>query len=151
MAYKTEKVPMYHEFYQNEGTAVQGTWAWAADVGQTDYASVTGEGAGSYLNNTITDADEYKWSNIYLTKGTYKLTIITIKGINGGIAEILFGTTSLGTVDMYGVLDYNYEVTITFTLQADNTADFRFKVNGKNPGSGAYAIRFSRFVLEKTG
>jgi hypothetical protein len=66
----------YQRVWQSEGTAVQGTWEWSANANQTNFASIRGEGAGVYLNSTYANLDEYKWSNVFLTKGTYKITIV---------------------------------------------------------------------------
>lgn len=142
----------FMRFWQNQGTAVAGTWAWFADALQTDYASVTEEGEGSYSNTTSANLDEYKWSNIFLTKGTYKINITWLSWNDQGIAEVLFGTTSLGTQDMYAAVTvYNQVWTITFTLATDQTADMRFRVNGKNDASSDYYVLFSIFELAKTG
>lgn len=143
----------FRTFWQKQGTAVQGTWAWVADASQTNFASVTGEGAGVYYNGgTHTDLDEYKWSNIFLTKGTYKITIYHMTASNRGISEVLFGATSLGTKDLYSAGDvYNQLWEISFTLTTNTTADMRFRCNGKNAASSDHNVDFSRFVLEKTG
>lgn len=138
-------------FWQGQGTAVQGTWSWNVDASQTDYASLTGEGAGTFYNHVpSSNLDEYKWSNIFLTKGSYKITVVGVKDVVEGIMEMLFGTTSLGTNDMYAaVITYNQIVTFTFTLAYDGTQDMRIRVNGKSGTD--YYCEFSRFVIEKTG
>lgn len=142
----------FRQFWQKQGTVVQGTWAWYTDAFQTDYATVTGEAAGYYLNSSAGNLDEYKWANIFLAPGTYKLTIAHNKGANAGIIEILFGTTSLGTIDTYGSPPtYNLIDTITFTITSPTTADLRYRVNGKNASSAGYYIEFARLQLEKTG
>jgi hypothetical protein len=140
------------EFFQKQGTVVQGTWAWLADALQTYWGSVTGEAAGYYSNSTNANLDEYKWSSIFLTKGSYKITITSVKKANEGIMEMLFGTTSLGTSDMYALVTVNNQtVTLTFTLTYDQTADLRFRVNGRNASNvTGYYAEFSRMVLEKT-
>lgn len=144
--------PFYREFYQGQGTAVQGTWVWTTNANQTDFASVTGEGAGYFINNTTTNLDEYKWGNIFLTHGTYKITIIGVKAVNRGIHEVLFGNTSLGTKDGYNAATlYNQLWEIPFTVTEDKTADMRFRVNGKNAASTGYYAEFSRYHIEKTG
>jgi ribosomal protein S3AE len=69
-----------------------------------------------------------------------------------GILEVLFGTTSIGTVDAYNVDTlYNQIWEITFTLTQDTTADLRFRVNGKNVAGTDYYSTFSRFQIDKTG
>ena len=142
----------YCPFWQGQGTVVQGTWIWAADANQTDYASVKGEVAGMYYNSSDANLDEYKWSNIFLTKGSYKITIVYSDDPWKGIAEVLFGTTSLNTKDMYNAgIHYNMVWTFNFTLLVDTTADLRFRVNGKTLPSIHYIVAFSHFVIEKTG
>lgn len=142
----------FRRFWQYLGTVVQGTWLWTANVNQSDIATLRGEGAGFWDNNSAANNDEYKWSNIYLAAGSYKITIAYVKSSGYGIAELLFGTTSLGTIDMYAaVTTYLNVSTITFTLTGSQTADLRFKVTGKNAASTAYIITFSRLELEKTG
>ena len=139
-------------FWQKQGTAVQGTWLWGNHAEETNYASLTGEAAGDYYNSTHTNLDEYKWGNIFLTKGTYKITIIHPQNNASGIAEVLLGTTSLSAKDLYaGVGTYNNLWEITFTLTSDTTADLRFRVNGKNVGSSNYYISFARFFIGKVG
>ncbi len=148
----TKNTLYYREFYQKQGTVVQGTWTWADGASQTDFASITGEVAGIWYNSSFADLDEYKWSNIYLVKGVYKIKMTHMLHINRGIAEILFGTTSLATKDMYAALvAYNQVWEITFTLTSDQTADLRYRVNGKNGSSLGHYIDFSRFQIEKTG
>ncbi len=151
MSYLPRVPCFFRPFWQKQGTAVAGTWVWAASASQTNFASLTGEAAGVYYNSTNTNLDEYKWSNIFLTKGTYKITIIQVKDTNKGIAEVLFGTTSIETKDLYAAIAYNQLWEITFTRTADQTADLRFRVNGKNASSSGYSLSFSRFQIEKTG
>lgn len=143
----------FRQFWQNQGTAVQGTWSWSAGAGQSDYASVTGEGAGTYMNvATHANNDEYKWSNIFLPAGNYKITLVHLTSNSRGIVELIFGTTSLGTFDSYAAgTAYNVINTITFSVSVATTADFRIKVTGKNASSSDYYIDFSRLQLEKTG
>ncbi len=152
MSYLPRAPCFFRPFWQKQGTAVQGTWVWGTGAGQTNFASVTGELAGTYYNSSNANSDEYKWANVFLTKGTYKITIIYMQNVARGIGEVLFGTTSLGTRDMYAAAAvYNQLWEITFTLTADTTADLRFRVNGKNAASTGYIIHFSRFQIEKTG
>lgn len=152
MTYLPRITGFFRSFWQKQGTAVQGTWAWGANALQTFFASVMNEGAGSFVNTTNNDLDEYKWSNIFLTKGTYTITIYTIFALNRGIAEILFGTTSLATRDLYNAgFVYNQVWTITFTICADTTADMRFRCNGKNAASSDHYVDFSYFNIQKTG
>ena len=143
----------YREIYQGQGTMVQGTWGWSADALQTDFESAATEGAGKYANSaTHNDLDEYKWSSIFLAKGNYKITIIHDKSNNRGIAEVLFGTTSLGTKDYYVAVAVNNQLwEVTFTLTADTTADLRFRVNSKNAAGTDHRVNFSRFQIEKVG
>lgn len=149
--YVPERSGFFRPFWQKQGTAVQGTWLWAGVAGQTNYASVTGEGAGLYHNETAAATlDEYKWSSIFLTKGRYKIIIIQRKNTDVGIAEVLVGTKSLDTKDLYSaVVASNQLWEITFTLTADQTADMRFRVNGKNASSSNYHVNFSCFQIEK--
>lgn len=146
----------WREFWQKQGTSVKGSWSWVANALQTDFSSVTGEAAGIYTNGTGgANLDEYKWASVYLANGTYKVTCIVLVGNGGdnafnGIMEILFGVTSLGTKDLYGATVGNTVVTFTFTLVAAATADFRFRVNGKNASSSGYRVNFSRLFIEKT-
>ena len=141
----------WRPLWQGQGTMVQGTWLWVADALQTDSTSVKGELPGIFYNSTNANLDEYKWSNIYLTKGTYKITIIASKHDEGGLAELLFGTSLLGTKDLYNltVQLYNQLWETTFTLTSDTTADLRLRVNGSS--ATGHLILFSRFVIEKVG
>lgn len=141
----------FRQFWQHEGTAVAGSWTWAVDASQTDYSSVRGEGAGEWQNNaTHADLDEYKWSNIFLVSGTYKITFVHATGTAHGIVEFLFGSTSLGTVDTYhNPAQNNILDTVTFALTAATMADFRFRVNGNNGASSNFFIEFSRLYIEK--
>ncbi len=149
MTYLPRAPCFFRPFWQKQGTAVAGTWVWSADALETNFASVTNEAAGIYTNSSAAVSDEYKWSNIFLTKGTYKITIIYKANSNSGVAQVLFGTTSLTTLDMSAAaIAANQLWEITFTLTADTTADMRFKVSA---GSGGNSIDFSRFQIEKTG
>jgi hypothetical protein len=142
----------FRQFWQGQGIVVSGTWSWAAGAGQTDYSSVRGEGAGFWNNSSHLNLDEYKWSSIFLTVGTYKITMIYQIGSDSPIVELLFGTTSIGTIDEYSApTAFNQSVTFTFTVTTPTTADLRFRVNGKNASSSNYYARFSRLQLEKTG
>lgn len=145
-------IGFFRQFWQSQGTAVQGTWHWTAVPSETDYASVTGEAAGCWNNEaTHNNLDEYKWANIYLSAGTYKITLIYFKSTNLGICEILYGTTSLGTVDQYAaVASYNLTATFTLTRTSDTTADLRIRCNGKNAGSSDNVVLFARIHMEKT-
>lgn len=142
----------YRNFWQKQGTVVQGTWVWTADASQTNYATITSEAAGVWINSSNANLDEYKWSNIFLSPGDYKLTLYVMKGASWGILEVLFGNTSLGTFDLYNTPAtlYNQTTTMNFTISAATTADLRFRVNGKNAGSSGYAAAFSRLQIEKT-
>lgn len=145
-------MPYYREFYQGQGTAVAGTWLWGAHVTETDYASVRGEAAGDYYNSLHNDLDEYKWGSVFLPKGTYKFSMRHAKNSASGIAQVLFGTVSLGTKDCYAaVSSYNNVWDITFTLKEPTTADLRFRCNGKNAASTDHYVSFSRCFLQKTG
>lgn len=142
----------FRQFWQHEGTIVQGAWIWDTIPAQTNYSSVRGEGAGIFDNSGGVDLDEYKWSSIYLAAGTYKLTFVTILSADRGIIEFLHGITSLGTYDTYSAgTTFNAVVTITFTLLAATTGDLRFRNNGKNTSSTGYYAEFSKMTLEKTG
>lgn len=144
--------PYFRRFMQNEGTIVSGIWAWQTNASATNYASFRGQGAGYWNNSTAANNDEYKWANLYLGPGLYEIDIIYAKGPDHGIAQFLFGTTSLGTIDEYvNIANYNNSATITFTITTATTADLRFKVNGKNGSSTSYSIDFQRFELLKIG
>lgn len=146
-----ERSGYFRPFRQGQGIAVAGTWAWSANALQTDFASVTGEAAGSFANVVgVADLDEYKWSSVFLAKGTYKATVTHITSSNRGIAQVLFGTSVLATKDCYSAgAVYNVKWEITFVLTADTTADLRFRVNGKNAASTNYYVEFSRLEVEK--
>jgi hypothetical protein len=146
--------PFYvRPFWQFQGSAVAGTWAWYGDGKQTDTASVQGQTSGAFINTTAADVDEYAWGSIYLTRGKYKVDVsYSTNFASGGIAEVLFGTRSLGTQDQYATSNnYNQTFTKTFTLVDNTTADMRFRANGKNTSSTGYVVDFSRFKLSKTG
>jgi hypothetical protein len=132
-------------------TVVQGTFAWAADAGQTDFETWIGEAAG-YWRQSVGPAtlDEYKFP-LNLEKGRYNLTIAYYKGPARGIVEVLTDSTSLGTVDTYAAGGAaNQIATFPFTLSASVT-DLRIRVNGKNVGSANYYFDISRILLEKYG
>lgn len=148
----SSSILLFRDFIQKQGISVQGTWAWTANASQTMYVSVTSEGAGNYNNTTTNNLDEYKWANVFLPKGNYKITLLYFTGSDGGVAEILFGATSIGTVDMYNnPSTYNLTWSPTFSLASSTTADIRFRANGHNGSSSAYRVGFSRFQIEKTG
>lgn len=145
----------FRRFFQNEGTQVAGTWSWVADVNQTNYSSLRGEGAGYWKNTTVpvpAPGDEYSWSNVHLGPGLYEIDIVYVTANNLGIADILFGTTSLGNIDMYSVGTVNnVAAAIQFSVSTATTANIRFFENGKNGASAGFGIVFSRFELFKYG
>lgn len=146
----------YKKFFQNEGTQVNGAWSWVNNVSQTNYSSLRGEGAG-WFQSSDGIANEYKWSNLHLGPGLYEIDIVYPTGgalVNfGGIAQVLFGTTSLGQFDEWtlGGFTFNNAVAIQFSVSVATTADLIFKVNGRNGSSLHYRIAFSRFELFKYG
>lgn len=143
----------FRQFWQKQGTVVQGTWAWSALPSQTDYASVTAEGAGVYDNDaTRNQNDEYKWRNIYLTAGSYNITLVWKSSAAGGIAEILHDNNSIGTIDMYRASPiYNQKIEFAFNISSTAKEDIRIRTTSKNASSTGYYIDFSRFSIEKTG
>lgn len=142
----------YRPIWQKQGTAVAGTWDWYLDGNNTDYATITGDSKGRFENLTQNDLDEYKWPNIFLPAGNYKITYVHLTGWNRAKVEFLFGATSLALIDNYTASTvYNVTTTITFTIPTSTTADLRFRSNGKNASSGSYVADFSRLQIEKTG
>lgn len=140
----------WREFWGVQGTAVSGVWSWGNDAAQTDFSSVTTNSAGVW--NTPTLNGEYKWSNVYLTPGIYNFSFITRTFSGGGIDEVLFGSTSLGTVDTYSAVSvHNVRVDFQLVLNSPTTADVRIKNSGKNASSSDHNVDFSRFWIEKTG
>ncbi len=141
----------FRQFWQKQGVVIAGTWAWASFASETDFASLTGETLGMWMNGaTHANNDEYKWTNIYLAKGHYEAKIIHLTTSSAGIAELLFNTQSLGTKDMYSAGDvYNVVTILPFIITNSASADLRFKVTGKNGSASQYNIGFSRFELQK--
>jgi hypothetical protein len=75
-----------------------------------------------------------------------------VKASNRGIMEILLGTVSLGTYDLYtaGTV-YNNVSSFTYSPTTRVTGDLRVKATGKNGSSNAYIVAFSRLEIIRTG
>ncbi len=134
-------------------SVVSGSWGIVTESNQRDFDPILLNSAGYKFNSTRTNLDEIKWPNVILTFGTYKILLVVSTRNNGGIMELLHGTTSIGTYDTYAVNPgYNVLITFTYTNSLNSTGmDFRLRVNSKNASSVDYIARFSRLEIIKTG
>ena len=153
--YKTITAP--HRFksfiggFGNNYTIVRGNWQNTNGASQTDWDIILVSQAGVIENIGATNLDEIKWSNIILNAGSYTIKVSTMKYNYCGILELLHGTTSIGTSDLYNAtVLYNQITTLTYSPVVRVTADFRLRANGKNASSTAYFIPFSRLEIIKT-
>ena len=128
-------------------TIVQGTWAQVA-WGFSDYdAALTGV-TNSIYNTAYTNLDEIHFGNVSLLAGKYKIQMSHYYWSNGGIIEILCGTTSLGTINTYSTGNGFTVTEITVTLSTQVSGNLRVRANGTS-GSG-YFIVFSRIEIIRT-
>jgi hypothetical protein len=137
----------------DEKTDVLGTWVFNSDASQTDYDIALSSSVGNLYNSGNTaNNEEVKFGNLTLNAGTYKISFATVKASNRGIMEILLGTVSLGTYDLYtaGTV-YNNVSSFTYSPTTRVTGDLRVKATGKNGSSNAYIVAFSRLEIIRTG
>lgn len=130
-----------------------GNWEQHSDASVTDYdPSLTGA-AGKYLGNntSVANNDEIHFGSLSLNAGTYKIIVGYVKTTNAGIIEVLLGTTSIGTVDAYGVTSYNNVATFTYSPTARVSGNLRLKITNKNAGSSGYFMAVGRLELIRTG
>lgn len=144
-----------HYFHASwdEVTVVSGTWAGnTANALQTDYDDGLRSSAGYRYNNSDTNNDEIHFGSLTLNAGTYLVKVTTIKAVDACIMEVLLGTTSLGTSDLYSVASvYNSVVSFTYSPSTRVSGNLRLKVSGHNAGSAEYLLRFSRLEIIRTG
>lgn len=133
-------------------TTVQGTWGQLNIAGCTDFDDVLVTQAGSYNNSTTkADLDEVKISNLVLNAGTYTIIVVWSGSTDTGILEVLHGAASIGTVDTYAAGgSFNTATSFTYSPTVRTSADLRFRANGKNGASSAYAIHLQRIQIRKT-
>ncbi len=138
--------------FGNNYTVVQGNWGFLTDGQQTDYESAFVSSAGALASySPSTDLDEIKWPDIVLNAGTYSIKIVVTYSPDAGILELLHGTTSIGTSDLYAVsVSRNVVITMAYSPTARASADFRVRCNGKNASSSNYCNRISRIEIFKT-
>ncbi len=140
----------FHALY-DEITIVAGTWTSYLDASQTDKDIAISVSGSHVYNSSHLNNDEIHFGSLTLNAGTYKIIICCIKSGDGGIAEILLGTTSLGTFDNYAAsTTYNAVGVLTYSPTARVTGNLRLKVTGKNASSADYIIRVSRIEIIRT-
>ncbi|CAG0996891.1 hypothetical protein METP3_03024 [Methanosarcinales archaeon] len=132
-------------------TVVAGSFAQTNDANATDFDDLWVTQAGHRYNSTTADLDEFKISGLVLNAGTYVIKVVCVKNADGGILEVLHGTTSLGTYDQYNAgTSYNQIASFTYSPTTRVSADLRFRCNGKHASSSDYVIRTSRIQIMKT-
>lgn len=147
-----ENIPAWINLLQWEGLVVQGTWTWQADVNVGYFRTIRAEAAGYWRNSTLGVNDEYKYPNMWLTKGTWELELYVVKRSDAGILEVLHGAASWGISDLYSAgLLYDTRLVFSGNLAADTLADFRFRSTTKNVASTGYHIPLQRMTLKKIG
>jgi hypothetical protein len=137
----------------DEMTTVQGSWGVVSDGNQTDYDPSLVPAAGFIsTGNSHANNDEVHFGSLTLNAGTYKISVGTIRGSIYGILEILLGTTSLGTFDLYNASGlYNVTTSFTYSPTTKVTGNLRAKCTGKNGSSTDYYVYLSRLEIIRTG
>jgi hypothetical protein len=129
-------------------TVVAGSFVQSNDASATDFDDLWVTQA-AYISSGLND--ECKISGLVLNAGTYVIKVVCIKNADGGILEILHGTTSLGTYDQYNAgTSYNQIATFTYSPTVRNSGDLRFRCTTKNASSSGYTIRTCRIQIMKT-
>lgn len=136
--------------FGNNYIVVQGTWYNVYSISQTDFEPTLTGNTGYIRNDSSTNLDEIKWSNITLNAGSYDIKIVIVSGQYNGMIELLHGNTSIGIKDgyLYGQ-EYNKIITFSYSPITIVTEDFRLRINGKNANSLGYMIPFSRLEISK--
>ena len=144
-----------HAIFAN-AVSIQGTWEQTTGDGQQtnfDPDLVPTQSSTGWVASPTTHAnnDEVNFGTVKFVPGTYKVNYVHDKGTGSGIAEILIGTTSLGTVDCYNASAvYNVVDVLTWTPTAPTSGTLRLKVTNKNGASNNYYLTCSRLEFIKT-
>lgn len=148
----TKVLNSYWHASWDEKTVVQGTWTQYTDATETDYDSDLC-GSGQLVHNSSSAInDEIHFGSITLNAGTYKISFVGIKASNRGIMEILIGSTSLGTFDLYNASAvFNSTGSFTYSPTTRVSGNLRVRTTTKNGSSSAYNIPFSRLEIIRTG
>jgi hypothetical protein len=129
-------------------TVVAGSFSQSNNALATDFDDLWVTQAG-YIQSS--NSDECKISGLVLNAGTYVIKVVCVNNADGGILEILHGTTSLGTYDLYNAsTSYNQIATFTYSPTIRNSGDLRFRCTTKNASSSGYTIRTCRIQIMKT-
>lgn len=134
---------------------------WFVDCPPVNYNATTGPATlvqttstawGSYvrLSDAINEYTEYK---VWLTQGTYTMSMVSVNGTSGGIATLTIdGGSSLGTVDTYnGSTTYNNVGTITsINVATTGIHTIRLTAATKNASSGGYNLDVAWIQFRKT-
>jgi hypothetical protein len=126
-------------------------WPESVTQGQWGYSP-----NAAYITNTIfynvgyADLDQVNYS-IWLSKGTYSLSVIYVQNTNTAIIDFLLDSVSLGTQDAYGAANYTALKTFTgIVVSKSKKYSFSIKANGKNASSSAYYVEPSTCAFWRT-
>lgn len=126
-------------------------------VGQIDYDDVLvtqpteGDPNGGNIELWTTgDAVEIKWPNILMNAGVYTVTIIFVKRPNGGIFELLHGSTRIGVMDGYtSTVVVNQLASFVYSPTTRNVDDLRLRCTSASYMTNR-TVQFSRLEIMKT-
>lgn len=123
--------------------SIVGTWTFGEDS-----SSYTG---GRIRNTSVANADKVSYK-VFLAKGTYSISLISIKSTGNPIIDILIDGVSQGTVDTYAAAGvYNQKDTITgVTIATAGIKIITLLVNGKNAASSGYSAYLQALSLWRT-
>ncbi len=131
-------------FMSRSYSTSQGTW--------------TESGASSQLFNhyydnwlTVVNGDYVKYK-AFLAAGVYTTRFVGVKANDAPYLQILVDSDPVGaTIDLYGSLTWNSRHTLTgFTVETAGLKDVYLKIQGKNPASGKYELKFTHLAMWRT-
>ena len=122
--------------------AVSGEWDRIASTSYPLYSN------WQNVSNTQNDQCTYR---MWLSKGTYTLSVIAIRNTNGAIQTVLLDGSSVGTIDWYGTLDYDNIQTLTgITVSTTGIHELSFQVATRHASSTGWYLRYSTFAMFRT-
>jgi len=130
-------------------TNIAGTWAFAADGGQT-LRSLNLTSSAGYIDNSAShnNGDAVGFGNYTLPGGNYTVTLYTLRHTVNGIHEAWLGSTKIGTWDNYGSLMYNYNRTNDIVVTTPLSGRLELRINGHNTSSSSYYGYISGLKVE---
>ena len=124
-------------------TVIQGTWAWTSNTNQW---------CGGYFGNTShADGDELNYK-VYVSPGTYTISLCTLKNSDHGIIKVYLDGTLILTYDCYAaVVTYNQIGSATGIIINDpGIKTLKIKIDGKNVASTDYYMTWDYIALYLT-